>query len=127
MLQILVCEDENITKDLYESLNLEYKAENLAIRAMDREDCLGFALFLINGNSETVFAVEPKEDRMLADGLLRSALHVGCERGITEAFYSGDEYVELYERIDFVEDKEQKRLKLQNLFTDCCACKKEQN
>jgi hypothetical protein len=125
MLQILVCEDKKITKDLYDSLNIEYNEEFLAIRAMDREDCLGFALFCITANTETVFAVEPKSDRMLADGLLRSALHVGCERGITEAFYSGEDYVELYEKIDFIEDKEQKKLKLQNLFTDCCCCKKE--
>ena len=127
MLQILVCEDINITKDLFKSLNIEYKDDFLAIRAMDKEDCLGFALFCINENTETVFAVEPKEDRMLADGLLRSALHVGCERGITEAFYFGDDYVELYEKINFIEDKEQCKLKLQNLFTDCCCCKKEEN
>lgn len=125
MLQILVCEDKNITQNLYKSLKLEYKAEYLAIRAMAGEDCLGFALFCIDKNSETVFAVEPKEDRMLADGLLRSALHVGCERGITEAFYLGDDYIELYEKINFIEYKEQNKLKLQNLFTDCCACKKE--
>ena len=124
MLQILVCEDKNITENLYQSLNLEYKAEYLAIRAMDREECLGFALFCINEKSEIVFAVEPKEDRLLADGLLRSALHVGCERGIIEAFYSCDDYVELYKKINFIEDVEQNKLKLQNLFTDCCSCKK---
>lgn len=125
MLQILVCEDKKITEDLYNSLNLEYNDVYLAIRAMDREECLGFALFSIDETCETVFAVEPKEDCMLADGLLRSALHVGCERGIAEAFYSGDDYVELYEKINFIEDKEQNKLKLQNLFTDCCCCKKE--
>lgn len=125
MLQILVCVDKTITKDLYKSLNLEYNDNYLAIRAMDRDECLGFSLFMIEENSETVFAVEPKEDRMLADGLLRSALHVGTERGITEAFYYGENYIELYEKINFIEDKEQKKLKLQNLFTDCCCCKKE--
>lgn len=125
MLEILVCEEKEKTEALYKSLGIEYKPEYLAIRAMNREECLGFSLFKIEDNSETVFAVEPKTDRMLADGLLRSALHVGCERGITEAYYSGDDYVELYEKIDFIEDLQNQKLKLQNLFTDCCACKKE--
>lgn len=125
MLEILVCEDKNITKKLYAGLEMEYNDECLAIRAMSGEECLGYALFFIDNDKETVFAVEPKEDRMLSDGLLRSALHVGCERGITEAFYFGDNYTELYEKIDFIESKEDKKLKLQNLFTDCCACKKE--
>jgi len=95
MLEILVCEDNNTTKELYNSLGLEYCEEYIAIRAMNREECLGFALFCIEGSSETVFAVEPKSDIMLADGLLRSALHVGTERGVIEAFYSGEDYVEL--------------------------------
>lgn len=125
MLEILVCEEKEKTEALYKSLGIEYKPEYLAIRAMNREECLGFSLFKIEDNIETVFAVEPKTDRMLADGLLRSALHVGCERGITEAYYSGDDYVELYEKIDFIEDLQNQKLKLQNLFTDCCACKKE--
>ncbi|MBE6762336.1 MAG: hypothetical protein E7551_08650 [Ruminococcaceae bacterium] len=125
MLEILVCEDNNTTKELYNSLGLEYCEEYIAIRAMNREECLGFALFCIEGSSETVFAVEPKSDIMLADGLLRSALHVGTERGVIEAFYSGEDYVELYEKIGFIEDYETKKLKLQNLFTDCCSCKKE--
>ncbi len=127
MLEILVCEDKNITKDLFESVNLEYKDDFLAIRAMDKENCLGFALFSIEENVETIFSVEPKNDRMLADGLLRSALHVGCERGVTEAYYSGENYLDLYEKIDFVEDKAKHKLKLQNLFTDCCCCNKEEN
>ena len=125
MLEILVCEEKEKTEALYKSLGLEYKPEYIAIRAMNREECLGFSLFEINEKIETVFAVEPKNDIMLADGLLRSALHVGCERGINEAFYSGDDYIELYEKINFIEDLGTKKLKLQNLFTDCCACKKE--
>ena len=125
MLEILVCEDKEKVKELYLSLNIEYKDEYLAIRAMAGDDCLGFALFEINGGAETVFAVEPKCDALLADGLLRSALHVGTERGITKAYFCGDDYVELYKKIDFIEDNETKKLKLQNLFTDCCSCKKD--
>ena len=125
MLEILVCEDKAVTKELYKSLNIEFSEDFLAIRAMNREECLGFALFKVEGKKETVFAVEPKTDRMLADGLLRSALHVGCERGVEEAYYLGNDYIELYEKINFIEDLETKKLKLQNLFTDGCSCKKE--
>ena len=125
MLEILICEDKEKAKDLYASLDIEYKEEYLAIRAMAGDECLGFALFEINSGSETVFAVEPKNDALLADGLLRSALHVGTERGITKAYFQGDDYIELYKKINFIEDLENKELKLQNLYSDCCACKKE--
>ena len=125
MLEILICEEQSKTEALYKSLGLEYKPEYIALRAMNRDECLGFALFVINAREETVFAVEPKSDVMLADGLLRSALHVGTERGITDAFYSGEDYIELFSKINFIEDLEFKKLKLQNLYSDCCCCKKD--
>ena len=125
MLEILVCEDKEKVKALYSSLGIEYKEQYLAIRAIAGEECLGFALFDISGSAETVFAVEPKSDPLLADGLLRSALHVGTERGITEAYFCGNDYVELFEKINFIEDLENKKLKLQNLYSDCCQCKKD--
>ncbi len=125
MLEILVCNDKNETLNLYKAKNINFTENCFAIRAMLGDECIGYALFSIDLEKETVFAVEPKEDRMLADGLLRSALHVGCERGIKDAFYSLTEYEELYSKINFIENKKEKRLKLQNLFTDCCNCRKD--
>ena len=122
MLEVLVCDDVNITKELYASNNIVFSSGDLAIRAMAGDECLGFCLFAIAKTSETVYLVEPKDDIMLADGLLRSALHVGTERGVTEAFYSNVDYESLYEKINFLEDKTEKRLKLQNLFSGCCSC-----
>lgn len=122
MLEILVCEDETAINALYQAAGLSYESGQLAIRAMAGSDCLGYCLFSINGEAETVFSVEPKEDVMLADGLLRSALHVGCERGITAAFYSNREDEPLFRQLHFIEDPDEQRLKLQNLFSDCCHC-----
>ena len=124
MLEILLCEDKNCVTELYKSCELPCDDNKLAIRAMFGDECLGFCLFEISGESTTVFAVEPKEDIMLADGLLRSALHVGTERGITDAFYNDTKYEDLYQKINFLEDKQEKRLKLQNLFSGCCNCNK---
>lgn len=125
MLEILVCEDKLAVAELYRKSGLQFDDDKLAIRAMFDDEVLGYCLFDINADTATVFAVEPTDDIMLADGLLRSALHVGNERGITEAFYSNIEYEALFEKINFLEDKEQKKLKLQNLFSDCCHCAKE--
>ena len=125
MLEILLCDDKNIVNELYKNCSLPYDDNKLAIRAMFGEEVLGFCLFEISGEKATVFSVEPKEDTMLADGLLRSALHVGTERGITDAFYEDTKYEDLYLKINFLEDKDTKRLKLQNLFSGCCNCNKE--
>jgi hypothetical protein len=124
MLEILLCDDKNSVAELYKSCGVSYEDNKLAIRAMFGDECLGFCLFEITGEHATIFVVEPKEDTMLADGLLRSALHVGTERGITDAFYLDSKYEDLYQKINFLEDKSEKRLKLQNLFSGCCNCNK---
>ena len=125
MIEILVCDDLKITAELYKNHEQDLSCDSLAVRAMSGAECLGYCLFSINDGKAIVHAVEPSEDIMLADGLLRSALHVGTERGITEAFYSDSKYETLYNKINFLEDKADKRLRLQNLFSDCCCCKKD--
>ncbi len=125
MIEILVCDSFAEIKELYQKNGLEADANALAVRAMSGELCLGYCLFQIQENVATVFAVEPVEDLLLADGLLRSALHVGTERGITEAFYANEKYETLYQKIRFLEDKTEKRLRLQNLFSDCCCSQKD--
>lgn len=123
MIEVLVCEDRRLTAELYQTCGLEYDESRLAVRAMEGETCLGYCLFSLQERAATVHAVEPPTDVMLADGLLRSALHVGTERGITDAFYSDRKYEPLFEKIRFLEDATEKRLRLQNLFSDCCCCK----
>ncbi len=124
MIEVLVCEDQQLTAELYQKHGICQTADKLAVRAMCGAECLGYCLFSLSDGIAIVHAVEPAEDVMLADGLLRSALHVGTERGITEAFYSDANYEALYKKINFLEDATDKRLRLQNLFSESCCCKK---
>lgn len=122
MVEVLVCDDNLATESLFNKASVVINENSLCIRAMDKDNCLGFCLFEIKDSAAKVLYIYPEEDRLLADGLLRTALHVGNERGITEAFYGEKVSEDLLERINFLEEKSEKRLKLQNLFTDCCCC-----
>ncbi len=125
MLEVLKCEDFEITKKLFLNNGLDFSGDGLAVRAMFGKECLGYALFKIEDTAAFIFTIQPVDDIMLADGLLRTALHIGNERGITEAFYTDESLVPLLEKLDFIENMAEKRLKLQNLFTDCCGCLKK--
>jgi hypothetical protein len=122
MVEVLVCNDNLATEQFFNKASVEMNENSLCIRAMDKDDCLGFCLLEIDGSAAKILYIFPEDDRLLADGLLRTALHVGNERGITEAFYGEKVSEDLLERINFLEEKSEKRLKLQNLFTDCCCC-----
>lgn len=123
MLEIKVCDNAFITEELFKKENIKFGINCFAVRAMQGENCLGYVIFNIEDEKETVFAVFPENDILLADGLIRSALHIGCERGIKEGYYNKKLY-HLLKKIDFVENKEENKLKFQNLFTNCCCCNK---
>lgn len=127
MVEVLICNDPIITEQLFLSAGIGMNDKSLCIRAMCGEECLGYCLFEIDKTAETVLYIHPVCDRLLADGLLRTALHIGTERGITEAFYSDKIDTELLRKINFLENSDEKRLELQNLFTDCCCSGENKN
>ena len=122
MLEVLICKDANTVAALYQKHLQPVTPESRLIRAMLGEECLGYCLFSIVGEKALVHTVVPAEDFMLADGLLRSALHVACQQGVAEAFYTDPLFEPLYEKIGFIQDKTEHRLKLNNLYSGCCHC-----
>ena len=50
---------------------------------------------------------------MLADGILRSALHIAAERSIMDARYAENASEELFEKLGFVKNKEEKQLDIE--------------
>lgn len=85
-------------------------------------EVLGFCLYDLTDKGITVLYIEPKDDLPLADGILRSALHVAASRSAMDARYEGDENGELFVKLGFVLDKNTKRLDIDKLFRGC-GCK----
>ena len=104
---------------VFEKQGFEVNKNSGAVVARDKEEILGFSLYYLDEKSITVLCVEPKEDIMLADGILRSALHVAAERSAMDAKYQGECYEELYEKLGFIKDKTNKILDIDKLFGGC--------
>ena len=109
-------------KDFYEKEKLLFCENSNALLAKDREEVLGYCLFEIQ-DALTVYKIEPMKDLPLLDGVLRSTLHVGCERGKTDAFYADTAPEAVFEALGFVKNKAEKRLDVDKLFKSCCSCK----
>lgn len=122
MLVLKPTDDKNLIKEYYEKENIPFSDKSNLLMATDREEVLGYCLFDIN-SALTVYKIEPLNDIFLLDGVLRSTLHVGCERGMTDAFYTDTAPVAVFERLGFVKNKEEKRLDIDKLFQSCCGCK----
>ena len=106
---------------LYKEAKKEINEFSGAVVAKDGENSCGYCLFEIKDGKMTITEIDPSINLSMADGVLRSALHIAVCRNITDAFYSCNE--EIMEKLCFIENKQEKRLKISKLFESCCCNK----
>lgn len=86
------------------------------------DEVLGFCLYDLTDKGIIVRYIEPGDDLSLADGILRSTLHVAASRSAMDAHYTGTDNEALFLKLGFVLDKKDKKLDIDKLFRGC-GCK----
>lgn len=123
MITLKTVEEKDEAKALFEKENLEFCEFSDCLCAKDREEVLGYCLFDIKDNIMTIRAIEPQNDLMLLDGILRSTLHIAASRNLTEAVYTDKAPEKIFRTLGFV--KEENKLNIAKLYeSGCSGCKK---
>ncbi len=126
MLTLSVLKDNEKTARLFKQSGLEQNENSLCLLATDGKKDFGFSLFDITKEKMVVRYIEPLNDLSLADGILRSTLHIAAERFVMKAYYDDTTVPEsFFEKLQFIKDKESKTLNIDKLFMSCCSCSKE--
>jgi hypothetical protein len=94
------------------------------VTAKNGDEVLGLCLYELTYKKITVQYIEPLNDIPLADGILRSTLHVAAERSVMNAFYADTLPEDFLKKIGFIKDAEQKSLDIDKLFKSCSGCGK---
>ncbi len=125
MLTLSVEKDPAKINELFEKSGIKKNEDSLCLRAMNGERQEGYCLFDLDGEKITVRFIEPLNDLFLADGILRSTLHVAAERFILKAYYSNTVPEDFFKKLDFIKDQDQRSLDIDKLFKSCQGCSKE--
>ncbi len=123
MISILRIKDENRLKELYRESGIEFSENSAAVDACQNDDCLGYCLFTETENSVVIRKIEPLTDLPLADGLIRSVIHIGFQNGRDKAYWENDADTGIFSKLGFIKDAEKKELKAEKLFESCCCGK----
>ncbi len=123
MISILRIKDKNRLKELYRESGIEFSENSAAIDACQNDDCLGYCLFTENENSVIIRKIEPFTDLPLADGLIRSVIHIGFQNGRDKAYWENDADTVKFSELGFIKNAEKKELKAEKLF-ESCSCGK---
>lgn len=121
MISVIPVKEKEETEKLFLSEGFNVTEKSGAVVAKSGNEVLGRCLYYLDERSIIILSVEPQEDLMLADGILRSALHVAAERSAMDAFYQGEKYEELFRKLGFIKSKAEKRLDIDKLFGGCCC------
>lgn len=119
MISVLPCRDKTTIQELFKKHNITTDEFSSCVIASSNDEVLGYCLFSLSKDKMTVFAVEPQTDIPLADGILRSALHVSAENFVLDAFYDDCAPACLFSKLDFIKNAEEKRLNIDKLFGGC--------
>ncbi len=122
MLYLGPVKDEESIKELFLLHNIEYTDNSLCVDCRDGEKRLGYCLFDLDDKKITVKYVEPLSDIPLADGILRSSLHVAAKRSIMNAYYEDTVPCDFLKKTGFIKNEAEKTLNIDKLFASC-ACK----
>lgn len=119
MISVLPVRDREEIENWFNRHNLETDEFSGCVTASQKDECLGYCLYRLTNKTMTIFVVEPQSDIPLADGILRSALHVAAENFVLDAFYDDSAPVELFKKLNFIKNEDEKRLNIDKLFGGC--------
>lgn len=125
MIEIHPLRDRQKLEEYYISAKVSMTDNSMAVIAADGDEVIGNCLFDMNDDNIMIHHLEPSFDRYFADGLLRSALHVGVENGKMLAFYSESSLFPLFNSLGFIKNAENSELNVEKLFSSCQNCKNE--
>ena len=117
-------EDRKTVQKLFFENGLKFGDHSQCVAAKCGENTEGYCLFEMFPDKIVIKLINPDTDIMLADGILRSTLHVGTERSIMNAFYESTVSEEMLNKLGFVKEAKEKTIDTDRLFQGCQCCKK---
>lgn len=123
MLTLAPLKEKSEIESIFKELNFKFNEFSGVLTAFDGKEVIGKSLYYLDSEKITVIFIEPISDIPLADGILRSTLHIAAEKSIMNAYYEVSLPESFLEKIDFIKSKEEKSLQIDKLFKSCCSCK----
>ena len=122
MITVLPCKESEKIKQRFLNAGFEFTEKSGFVTAECGGEEIGYCLYYLDEKGICILSLEPQNDIMLADGVLRSALHVAAERSAMDARYVDTAPVEIFKKLGFIKSEDEHTLNIDKLFGGC-GCK----
>lgn len=118
MIKVLIEKEGPLKSSLLEKSGIK-ESDVECVAAKDGEELLGYCLFSVSDKKITIKDISPRDDILMADGVLRTALHIASERFIFNADYDNDDLTELLNNLKFIKNDKTREIDIDKLFRPC--------
>ncbi len=122
MISVLPSKDKGEIDSLFKKHSLDFNENSGCVMARCDGEILGYCLYFLDEKKMTVLELEPKNDLFLADGILRSAIHNAVCANVIAVHYSENSPEDIFEKLDFISNREEKKLDVSKLYKSCSSC-----
>ena len=119
MITVAPINDKELINEYFKKLDRDTDEYSGAVVAKSGDEVLGYCIYELYEKGITILGIEPDDDLPLADGILRSALHVAALRSAMDARYESENNEKLFEKLGFILDRKEKKLNIDKLFKGC--------
>lgn len=118
MIEIKVLSDKQRADEILKNYTVN---NGIVMAATDKEEIIAYTVFTVKGSEAVIEHIVPEDDVMLADGMIRSTIHVALSRGAVEVYYGKNVSEKLLGTLAFVLDSEKRLLDSDKLYRACCC------
>lgn len=118
MLSVAAVQDKNKIKEYFKENTLEFFENCGCMEAKCGKEVLGFCLYSLFEDKMTIYKIVPENDFLLADGVLRSTLHLADRRGIVNVYCTSTSE-SFCRKAGFIKNAEEMLLDISLLSKDC--------
>ena len=122
MISLAPVKDKNVIGKMFKDNSVEYGENSGCLTAEGPDGLMGYSLYSLDSERMIVYKIFPESDLPLADGILRSTLHIAAQRSVMDT-YCTEDTEKLCEKLGFIKDRTSLRLDIDRLFSDCCQGK----
>ena len=125
MIEVNVIKDFYESKNIFNKYNIVFENNCFCMAAKDKEEILALCLFKYDNDSVIIKELQPRNDLLMLDGVLRSTFFVATNRKMEKAFFDNDDLTDIFKKLDFIDNIDIKSLKLKKIFDSCGCCNKK--
>lgn len=122
MISLAPVKDKSTIVKMFKDNSVEYGENSGCLTAVGPDGLMGYSLYSLDSEKMVIYKIFPESDLPLADGILRSTLHIAAQRSVMDT-YCTEDTEQLCEKLGFIKDRTSLRLDIDRLFSDCCQGK----